>query len=108
MARITAGVATSHVPAIGAALDLGKTGEPYWKPVFAGLRLGQAVDRRGQRPTSSSWSTTTTRPPSRLELIPTFAIGCAEDFAPADEGWGPRPVPVVEGHPTSPGTSRSR
>ena len=34
-----------------------------------------------------------------LELIPTFAIGCAESFAPADEGWGPRPVPVVEGHP---------
>ena len=25
MARITAGVATSHVPAIGAAVDLGKT-----------------------------------------------------------------------------------
>jgi len=34
-----------------------------------------------------------------LEIIPTFAIGCAERFAPADEGWGPRPVPVVEGHP---------
>ena len=34
-----------------------------------------------------------------LELIPTFAIGCAESFAPADEGWGPRPVPVVKGHP---------
>ena len=35
MARITAGVATSHVPAIGAALDLDKTAEPYWQPVFA-------------------------------------------------------------------------
>jgi len=34
-----------------------------------------------------------------LEMIPTFAIGCAESFAPADEGWGPRPVPVVQGHP---------
>jgi protocatechuate 4,5-dioxygenase beta chain len=34
-----------------------------------------------------------------LELIPTFAIGCAEAFPPADEGWGPRPVPVVEGYP---------
>ena len=34
-----------------------------------------------------------------LEMIPTFAIGCAEAFAPADEGWGPRPVPVVQGHP---------
>jgi aromatic ring-opening dioxygenase catalytic subunit (LigB family) len=32
-------------------------------------------------------------------MIPTFAIGCAEAFPPADEGWGPRPVPVVQGHP---------
>ena len=36
MARITASVYTSHVPAIGAALDLGKSGEDYWKPLFAG------------------------------------------------------------------------
>jgi len=33
-----------------------------------------------------------------LDIVPTFAIGCAEQFAPADEGWGPRPVPVVQGH----------
>ena len=37
VARIIAGVATSHVPAIGAALDNGKTEEPYWKPVFSGF-----------------------------------------------------------------------
>jgi protocatechuate 4,5-dioxygenase beta chain len=34
-----------------------------------------------------------------LELIPTFAIGCAAEFAPADEGWGARPVPTVIGQP---------
>ena len=34
-----------------------------------------------------------------LEMIPTFALGCAADFPLADEGWGPRPVPVVKGHP---------
>jgi protocatechuate 4,5-dioxygenase beta chain len=34
-----------------------------------------------------------------LDFIPTFALGCAERFLPADEGWGPRPVPVVEGAP---------
>jgi protocatechuate 4,5-dioxygenase beta chain len=33
------------------------------------------------------------------DLVPTFAIGCAEKFEPADEGWGPRPVPTVIGHP---------
>ena len=26
-------------------------------------------------------------------------MGVAEHFRPADEGWGPRKVPVVEGHP---------
>jgi protocatechuate 4,5-dioxygenase beta chain len=34
-----------------------------------------------------------------VEVIPTFALGCAAEFPPADEGWGPRPVPVVKGHP---------
>ena len=37
MAKIIAGVGSSHVPAIGAALDNGKTGEPYWKRVFSGF-----------------------------------------------------------------------
>jgi protocatechuate 4,5-dioxygenase beta chain len=32
-------------------------------------------------------------------MIPTFAIGCGDAFEPADEGWGPRPVPVVKGCP---------
>jgi len=36
MARITASVFTSHVPAIGAAMDLGKTQEAYWAPLFKG------------------------------------------------------------------------
>ena len=34
-----------------------------------------------------------------VEIIPTFALGCAAEFPLADEGWGPRPVPVVKGHP---------
>jgi protocatechuate 4,5-dioxygenase beta chain len=32
-------------------------------------------------------------------MIPTFAIGTAASYAVADEGWGPRPVPPVIGHP---------
>ncbi|MDH4377060.1 MAG: protocatechuate 3,4-dioxygenase, partial [Ramlibacter sp.] len=39
MARITASVFSSHVPAIGAALDLGKTHEDYWQPVFKGYEF---------------------------------------------------------------------
>lgn len=36
MAKINASVYTSHVPAIGAALDLGKSEEPYWKKFLTG------------------------------------------------------------------------
>ena len=36
MARVTAGVAMSHVPAVGVASDLGRTEDDYWKPLFAG------------------------------------------------------------------------
>ncbi len=34
-----------------------------------------------------------------LDIIPTFSIGCARSFSPADEGWGARDVPVVDGCP---------
>ena len=46
MARIVAGVVTSHVPAIGAALDNGKSGEPYWKKVFDGYEFSKEWIRK--------------------------------------------------------------
>jgi protocatechuate 4,5-dioxygenase beta chain len=98
MAKITAGIATSHIPAVGAAIDLGKTAEPYWQPVFKGYEFSKKwiaehmpdVVVLVYNDHASAFS---------LDLIPTFAIGCAHAFQPADEGWGPRPVPVVQGHP---------
>ncbi len=97
MARITAGVATSHVPAIGAALDGGRADDPYWRPVFAGYEASRAWIA-AQKPDVVILVYNDHASAFSLELIPTFAIGCAPSFAPADEGWGPRPVPVVEGH----------
>jgi protocatechuate 4,5-dioxygenase beta chain len=98
MARVTAGVAMSHVPAIGAALDNGKSAEPYWEPLFSGFVYSRQWIAENNPDVvflvfndhASAFS---------LEMIPTFAIGCAEKFSPADEGWGPRPVPTVVGHP---------
>ena len=98
MARITAGVSTSHVPAIGAALDLGKATEPYWKPVFAGYEASRRWMAANQ-PDVVILVFNDHATAFSLDIVPTFAIGCAQNFAPADEGWGPRPVPVVEGHP---------
>ena len=98
MARITASVYTSHVPAIGAALDLGKTGEPYWQKVFAGYEFSKAW-LKDNTPDVIFLVYNDHATAFSLEMIPTFAIGCAAEFRPADEGWGPRPVPVVKGHP---------
>ncbi|MEO8485031.1 MAG: class III extradiol dioxygenase subunit beta [Betaproteobacteria bacterium] len=98
MARITAGVATSHIPAVGAAIDLGKTHEPYWQPVFAGYDFSKRWIA-AHRPDVVVLVYNDHASAFSLEIIPTFAIGCAPSFAPADEGWGPRPVPMVEGHP---------
>ena len=98
MARITAGVATSHIPALGAAIDLGKTGEPYWATAFAGYDWTRDWQRE-QRPDVVILVYNDHASAFDMRIIPTFAIGCAEEFKPADEGWGPRPVPVVEGHP---------
>ena len=98
MARITAGVATSHVPAIGAAIDLGKTKEPYWQPVFAGYDWSRQWIA-GEKPDVVILVYNDHASAFDMKIIPTFAIGCGESFKPADEGWGPRPVPTVEGHP---------
>jgi len=98
MARITASVYTSHVPAIGAAIDLGKTAEEYWKPVFAGYDFSKQWIQ-DQKPDVIFLVYNDHATAFSLELIPTFALGTGPQFTPADEGYGPRPVPVVFGHP---------
>ena len=98
MARITAAVFTSHVPAIGAAIDLGKTQEPYWQPLFKGYEYSKQW-MKDNRPDVIFLVYNDHATAFSLEMIPTFAIGTAASFTPADEGWGPRPVPTVIGHP---------
>jgi protocatechuate 4,5-dioxygenase, beta chain len=97
-ARISASVYTSHVPAIGAALDLGKSGEPYWQPVFQGYEFGRQW-LKDNPPDVIFLVYNDHANAFSLDLIPTFAIGTAAAYAIADEGWGPRPVPPVVGHP---------
>ena len=97
MAKITASVYTSHVPAIGAALDLGKTQEPYWQPLFKGYEFSKQWMKDNQ-PDVIFLVYNDHATAFSLEMIPTFAIGCADEYTPADEGWGPRPVPKVKGH----------
>ena len=98
MAKITASVYTSHVPAIGAAIDQGKTTEPYWQPLFAGYEPSRRWMKEN-KPDVIFLVFNDHATAFSLDMIPTFAIGTAASYQPADEGWGPRPVPVVLGHP---------
>lgn len=98
MAEIVGGVATSHIPAVGVAIDKGRTDEAYWAPYFTKLEPLRAwvaetapdVCIVAYNDHANAFS---------LEIIPTFALGLAAEFRPADEGYGPRPVPTVVGDP---------
>jgi hypothetical protein len=98
MAHITASVYTSHVPAIGATIDMGKTAEPYWQPLFKGYEFSKQW-MKDNTPDVIFLVYNDHATAFSLDMIPTFAIGTAAQYTPADEGWGPRPVPVVQGHP---------
>ncbi|MFD8594324.1 protocatechuate 4,5-dioxygenase subunit alpha [Kitasatospora sp. NPDC059646] len=97
-AAVTAAVFTSHVPAIGAAMDHRKTEEPYWQPLFAGYEYSRQWVRENlpdvvllvYNDHATSFD---------LSVIPTFALGTGASYPTADEGYGPRPVPGIEGHP---------
>ncbi len=96
MAKIIAGIGTSHVPSLGAALDHGKTQTDYWKPLFDGLEPA----RRWIAETNPDVCIIIFNDHASAfsqALISTFAIGVAPEFQPADEGYGPRQVPVVKG-----------
>lgn len=98
MARITAGIATSHVPAIGAAFDQGRDQDDYWKPVFDAYDWVKAFEE-AEEPDVVILCYNDHASAMMLDVVPTFALGMAEEFEVADEGWGRRPVPIVEGDP---------
>ena len=98
MARIVAGLATSHIPAVGAAWDNGKTNDPYWQPVFKGFERSKEWIAK-LKPDVCIVAYNDHMSAFSLEIVPTFAVGCAQEFQIADEGWGPRKVPAVRGHP---------
>jgi protocatechuate 4,5-dioxygenase, beta chain len=98
MANFIGGVGTSHVPSIGAAIDHGKTEEPYWKPLFDGVKPARDwIEEAKPDVVIVIYNDHASR--FGLDVTPTFAIGVADHFEPHDEGYGPRPVPACQGDP---------
>ena len=98
MAEVIWGLATSHVPSIGAAMDRGKTEDPNWKDLFDGYAPARAWLAE-HTPDVAIVVYNDHANAIGLDMVPTFAIGTAESFDVADEGWGRRPVPPVVGAP---------
>ena len=97
MAELVGGVGTSHVPAIGAAIDHGKITDSYWQPINEGF--GPAREWiAAVKPDVCIIAYNDHASAFSLGTISTFTLGVGEQFAPADEGYGPRQVPMVEGN----------
>jgi len=98
MATIVGGIATSHIPAIGAAITGRLHQDPYWKPFFDGYPPVHAwLDR--VRPDVAVVIYNDHGLNFFLDKMPTFAVGAASTYENADEGWGLKPVLPFPGHP---------
>jgi len=96
MGRIVGGIGLSHVPSVGPAYDRGKQQDPAWKPLFdayvpvrdwlAKLKPDVAIVVYNDHVAEFSF-----------DQYPTFALGAADRYAIADEGFGARPLPEVKG-----------
>jgi protocatechuate 4,5-dioxygenase beta chain len=87
MAQIVGAVATSHIPAIGKAIAQKLQAEPYWRPFFQGFDFVQAWLTR-QKPDVAVVIYNDHGLNFFLDKMPTFAVGAADEYHNADEGWG--------------------
>jgi protocatechuate 4,5-dioxygenase beta chain len=96
MGRIVAGIGTSHVPSIGGAYDRNKTQIPAWKPLFDAYIPVRAWLQE-LKPDVAIMVYNDHGADFFFDKYPTFAVGCADSYAIADEGFGTRPLPAIPG-----------
>jgi len=97
MARVIGGFATSHVPSIGGAIAKGLQQDAYWKPFFDSFAPVHAWLER-EKPDVAVVIYNDHGLAHFLDKMPTFAVGAAEEYQNADEGWGIPVLPSFPGH----------
>lgn len=97
MAKILGGITTSHIPAVGNAISQGITQEPYWKRFFDGYGPAKAWLEE-VKPDTVIVVYNDHGLNFFLDKVPTFAIGCADEYENADEGWGLKPTAPYKGN----------
>ena len=98
MARIVGGIATSHTPTIGFALDTNKQRDPVWAPIFEGYKPVQRW-LRDKNPDVLFFIYNDHVTSFFFDHYSHFALGVGDRFPVADEGGGARDLPPVKGHP---------
>jgi gallate dioxygenase len=98
MATIVGGIATSHTPTIGFALDAKKQQDPVWAPIFAGY---EPVQRwlAEKRPDVLFFIYNDHITSFFFDHYSHFTLGVGEKYWVADEGGGARKLPPIKGHP---------
>lgn len=97
MARIIGGIALSHTPTIGFALDHGKAQDPAWKPIFDAIAPAKAWLAE-QRPDVVLLTYNDHVTSFFFDHYSPFALGVGERFEVADEGGGARALPPLHNH----------
>ncbi len=99
MAKIVGCINTTHVPALGRAIAKNLQQDPYWKPFFDGFPpVHQWLNK--VRPDVAVVFYNDHGLNFFLDKMPTFAVGAAEEYQNADEGWGIPTLPPFRGDPS--------
>lgn len=98
MATIVGGIATSHTPTIGFALDTNKQADPVWAPIFEGYKPVQRWLAQ-KKPDVLFFIYNDHITSFFLDHYSQFALGVGDRYRVADEGGGARKLPPIAGHP---------
>lgn len=97
MAKIIGGLAVSHTPTIGFAVDHNKQQEQAWAPIFEGFApMQQWLEEK--KPDVLLYIFNDHVTSFFFDHYSTFVLGIDDHYEVADEGGGPRDLPPVAGH----------
>jgi protocatechuate 4,5-dioxygenase beta chain len=94
--RVVAGIGLSHVPSVGPVVDRKRENDPAWKPLFDAYVPVRSWLKKLQ-PDVAIVVYNDHVAEFTFDKYPTFALGAADRYAIADEGFGTRPLPEVPG-----------
>ncbi|PLP13401.1 protocatechuate 3,4-dioxygenase, partial [Klebsiella pneumoniae] len=97
MANILGGIAVSHTPTIGFAVDHHKQQDPAWAPIFQSFEpLQRWLEEK--KPDALVYIFNDHVTAFFFDHYSTFTLGIDSQYDVADEGGGPRCLPPVQGN----------